>query len=416
MRPSVSLEGDRVTPTLDQAARLKQLNKPDATNANETSGGEELVPGVFLMANSLETGGGERQFAALARSLDPAAFRLYLGCIQQRGPFLDSLGEVAQFRLGGSLYGLRSLRARFRLARHLRRCGVAIAHAFDFYTNLTLIPAARIARVRVVIGSQRQLGDLLSRAQSCAQAAIFRCCDSVVCNSLAAANRLVEQGLPKQQVVVIGNGLPPAAFVEAQPALPRRPGLSRVGMIARMNARYKNHRAFLHAAARIRGSFPTLEFVVVGDGPLRPELEREAESLGLGHQVHFLGDRRDIPAVLASLDISVLPSASESLSNVILESMAAGVAVVASRVGGNPELVAEDRGVLIAPDDSEALAGAIECLLRDAKLRLKLSRNAKQFVAANFSLEKSRKRYEELYAKLLAKKGWHPTPRLVSRA
>ena len=126
----------------------------------------------------------------------------------------------------------------------------------------------------------------------------------------------------------------------------------------------------------------------MGDGPLRPELEREAESLGLGDQVHFLGDRRDIPAVLASLDISVLPSASESLSNVILESMAAGVAVVASRVGGNPELVAEDRGVLIAPDDSEALASAIECLLRDAKLRLKLSRNAKQFVAANFSLEK----------------------------
>jgi hypothetical protein len=100
MRPSVSLEGDRVTLPLDQAARLKQLNKPDATNANETSGGEELVPGVFLMANSLETGGGERQFAALARSLDPAAFRLHLGCIQQRGPFLDSLGEGAQFRLG----------------------------------------------------------------------------------------------------------------------------------------------------------------------------------------------------------------------------------------------------------------------------------------------------------------------------
>jgi len=182
-------------------------------------------------------------------------------------------------------------------------------------------------------------------------------------------------------------------------------------MIARMNARYKNHRAFLHAAARIRGSFPTLEFLLVGDGPLRPELEREAESLGLGDQVHFLGDRRDIPGILASLDISVLPSASESLSNVILESMAAGVAVVASHVGGNPELVAEDRGVLIAADDSETLASAIECLLRDAELRLKLSRNAKQFVEANFSLEKSRKRYEELYAELLAKKGWHPTPR-----
>ena len=106
-------------------------------------------------------------------------------------------------------------------------------------------------------------------------------------------------------------------------------------MIARMNAQSKNHKMFLRAAARLCGRFPDVEFVLVGDGPLRPELEREAESLGLKAQVSFLGDRQDIPAVLASLDVCVLPSSSESLSNAILESMAAGVPVVASRVGGN---------------------------------------------------------------------------------
>src|SRR5262249_17857948 len=173
-----------------------------------------------------------------------------------------------------------------------------------------------------VIGSQRQLGDLLTRAQSRAQSAVFRCCDCVVCNSRAAADRLLEEGLPQRKVVVIGNGLPPSAFAETQPALPRQPGLLRVGMIARMNARYKNHQILLHAAARLRGRFPVLEIVLVGDGPLRPELEREAERLGLAGQVRFLGDRRDIPAILASLDLSVLPSASESLSNVVIESMA----------------------------------------------------------------------------------------------
>lgn len=293
----------------------------------------DLRTPIFLMIDSLETGGSERQFAELARSLDPAAFDVHLGCLQQGGPFAKNLGEMQHFPLGGSLYGLRSVRARLGLARHLRRSGIAITHAFDFYSNLTLIPAARLARMSVVLGSQRQMGDLLTRAQSRAQAAMFRWCDAVVCNSRAAADRLIEEGLPERRVVVIGNALAPEAFEDIAPALPRRPGVLRVGMIARMNARYKNHHVFLRAAVRIHDKFPDVEFLLVGDGPLRSELEQEAEKLGLRDRVQFLGDRRDISALLASMDLSVVPSASESLSNVALESMAAGVPVVATRVG-----------------------------------------------------------------------------------
>jgi glycosyltransferase involved in cell wall biosynthesis len=327
-----------------------------------------------------------------------------LGCIQRRGGFADGLGYVPEFPLGGSLYGLESLWTRIRLAQYLRRNHIAIAHAFDFYTNLTLIPAAKLAGVPVVIGSQRQLGDLLSRAKSRAQAAAFGACDVVVCNSRAAADRLVEQGLRESRVVVIGNGLPASAFAETSPALPRRPGVLRVGMIARMSTRFKNHKVFLHAAARLCGRFSDLEFVLVGDGTLRAELERDADALGLKTHVSFLGDRQDIPAVLASLDVSVLPSSSESLSNAILESMAAGVPVVASRVGGNLELVSRERGMLVAPDDDESLADAIERLLRDPAMRADLGRNAKRFAHANFTAEHIAKRYEQLYAELLEKK------------
>jgi glycosyltransferase involved in cell wall biosynthesis len=381
----------------------------------QASADGQMLPGVFLMIESLETGGSERQFTALARSLNSDSFRLYLGCTRQRGAFLEGLGELPEFPLGGSLYGLQSLRTRFRLVRYLRKTGIAIAQSFDFYSNLTLIPAARMARVPVIIGSQRQLGDLLSWAQSLAQAAVFHLCDRVVCNSRAAADRLVEEGLSECKVVVIGNGLPPSAFAETLPARPRPPGLLRVGMIARMNAWYKNHRIFLRAAARLRGKFPVLEIVLVGDGPLRPELEREAENLGLGGQVCFLGDRRDIPAILASLDVSVLPSTSESLSNVILESMAAGLPVVASRVGGNPELVTENEGILVAPDQEEDLAAAIERLLRDPTLRAELGRSARRFAQANFTLERTRKRHEELYCEVLAEKRWHPNPGRLAR-
>lgn len=369
--------------------------------------GAQSPPGLFLMTNSFEIGGSERQFAALARSLNPAAFRVHLGCIQRRGSFLEGLGRVPDFPLGGSLYGLKSLWTRLRLAQYLQRNNVAIAQAFDFYTNLTLIPSARLAGVPVIIGSQRQLGDLLSRSKSRAQAAVLRWCDVVVCNSRAAADRLVDQGMRESRVVVIGNGLPASAFAETLPSVPSRPGVLRVGMVARMNSRSKNHKVFLRAAARLSGRFPGVEFLLVGDGPLRPELEREVESLGLKSQVFFLGDRKDIPAILASLDVSVQPSCSESLSNAILESMAAGVPVVASRVGGNPELITQDRGMLVAPADDRAFADAIERLLRDEAMRAEFGHNAKQFTRDNFTLERTRKLHEELYAELLEKKHWH---------
>lgn len=378
--------------------------------ANDT----ESLPGVFLMIQTLETGGSERQFAALANSLDRQMFRVELACIRRRGDFLDDLRGIPDFPLGGSLYGLQSLRSRIRLARHLRNLEVAIAHTFDFYTNLTAIPAARMAGVPIVIGSQRQLGDLLSWAQSRVQLAMFRWCDTVICNSRAAADRLINQGLPESRVAVIGNGLPATAFAKAEPLLPPRPGCLRVGMIARMNARYKNHLAFLRAAAQIHNRFPNVEFVLVGDGPLRPELERQAESLGLGQQAVFLGDHRDIPAVLASLDISVLPSASESLSNAILESMAAGLPVVANDVGGNPELI-KGTGILVAPNDQDALVGAIERLLRDANERDELGRNGRLHAQANFKLEQMQQRHQELYRELLEKKCWKPKPPRLDR-
>src|SRR5271168_5224046 len=111
------------------------------------------LPALFLMTNSFETGGSERQFAALAQSLVASSFRTRIGCITRRGSFLEGFEDVTEFPVGGNLYGLRSMQTRLRLARYLRASHTAIAHAFDFYTNLVLIPAARLARVPVVIGS-----------------------------------------------------------------------------------------------------------------------------------------------------------------------------------------------------------------------------------------------------------------------
>lgn len=371
---------------------------------------------LFLMTNSFETGGSERQFAVLAENLRAEQFHVHLGCIQRIGPFADRFGEVPEFRLGRNLYGLKSWRTRLRLSRELRQQQIQIAHAFDFYTNLTLIPAARFAGVPVVVGSQRQLGDLLTAKQFRVQAAAFRWCDAVICNSQAAADRLAADGLSGGKLFVIGNALPEEAFVAVPAALPRRQGTLRVGMVARMNARYKNHSGFLRIAKRISERMPEVEFVLAGDGPLRAELECEAQTVGLGNRAIFLGDRRDIPAVMASLDVAVLTSDSESLSNVLLEAMAAGLPVVAYGVGGNPELVNEKRGELVSAGDEAGFAAAVEKLLSAPALRGELGGNARKFAEENFSLDSVLARYEACYQTLLEKKGvrtslgrWRPT-------
>ena len=356
------------------------------------------------MIEALQTGGSERQFVALTRALEDSRFHLRLGCIRAQGAFLEGLNPVT-YPLGGSLYGLQSWRTRLKLGRDLRAHGIAIAHAFDFYSNLTLVPAARLAGVPVVIGSQRQLGDLLTPWQFRAQMTMFRWCDAVVCNSGAAAQRLIDRGLAREKIAVIWNGLGPEAFADAVPALPRNPGWQRVGMIARMNSVAKNHSLFLRAAARLKITVPQVEFVLAGDGPLRAGLEREAAELGLGDRVRFLGDCRDVPAVLASLDLTVLPSASESLSNAIIESMAAGVPAIATDVGGNAELLGEARGIIVSPGDEVVLAAAMARLLQQDDLRIQMGRSCTGFARDNFTLEKMGRHYSQLYDDWLERKG-----------
>ncbi len=359
---------------------------------------------LFLMINTLETGGSERQFTVLAQNLIQPQFGTHLGCVSRRGPLAYNFPDAAQFPLGGSLYGWRSLRTRLNLIGHLRHHRVQVAHAFDFYSNLTMIPAAKLARVPVVIGSHRQLGDLMTPKQFRAQAAAFRWCDAVVCNSQAAADRLIAAGLKPDKIAVIGNALPAEVFVAAAAALPKPAGVVRVGMVARMNHRYKNHSGFLRIAAQVHRRMPNAEFVLVGDGPLREDLEREAASLGLGDSAIFLGDRQDMPAVMASIDVAVNTSDSESLSNVILEAMAAGLPAVAYNVGGNGELLSADRGSLIPAGDETAFAEAVSGLLANDALRKQQGSNAREFAQEHFGLDRVRQRYADLYCTLLDKK------------
>ena len=362
---------------------------------------------LFMMMDSLRTGGSERQFALMAGAFRRRPIDLYLGCLQRTGKFLEDIGELDEYPTGGSFLTLRMQRSLAKLVGFLRRNHIEVAQSFDFYTNVVLMPAARLAGVPVVIASQRQLGDLLTPLQRHAQNLAFRMAGCVVCNSMAAADQLVRQGVPRAKLSVISNGLPPVAFAEAIPALSPKSGVMRIGLIARMNERAKNQALFLRAAASVANRFPLAEFVLVGDGPFRKEWEELARDLGIGSRTRFLGERHDITSVLAALDVVVSASRSESLSNAILEAMAAGRPVIATRVGGNPELVRDrETGLLVAPEDEGALANALETVLASPRLAREWGENARQIAQAKFTLDYARERFEQLYVDLLAKKGF----------
>jgi glycosyltransferase involved in cell wall biosynthesis len=168
----------------------------------------------------------------------------------------------------------------------------------------------------------------------------------------------------------------------------------------------KGIKYFLQAAAGLAKRFPDVRFLIVGDGASRPELEQQARDLRLEGTVLFTGFRVDVPELLQEATVSVLPSLSEGLSNSLLESMASGVPVVATRVGGNPEVIEHGvTGFLVPARDSEALAAAMGRILEDANLAAQFGQAGRQRVARLFSLERSVSETELLYQRLIAMGG-----------
>jgi glycosyltransferase involved in cell wall biosynthesis len=175
-----------------------------------------------------------------------------------------------------------------------------------------------------------------------------------------------------------------------------------VVLVGNMHSDVKGHPWLIAAAPAIVQDFPETRFVLAGDGEARGEFERQVAELGLQNNFLFLGRRSDIPDVLASCDIGVLPSKAEGLPNAILEYMAAGLPVVASRVGGNSELIQDGvTGLLVPAQDSEALAKALLTLLRSSELCQRVAENGRRTATQDFSYERLIQEVDSLYTELL---------------
>jgi glycosyltransferase involved in cell wall biosynthesis len=369
---------------------------------------------LLQMLTNFHIGGTERQVANLARGIDSSHFDLHLACLRHSGELLVELETLrvprSEFRIG-RLYSPQTIWQGIRLAHYVRRNLIQIVHSFGFYPNIFTVPIARLAGASIVVASIRETGDLLTPMQRRVQRVVCRLADCVLVNAEAIRENLVDQGYDPSNIVVIRNGIQFAtpAGKERGASLRRELGLPPsarlITVVSRLN-RMKGVQYFVDAAAILAARFPDVCFLIAGDGGSKKELEEQACRLGLGHRIVFTGFRSDVPDLLSEAAISVLPTLSEGISNTLLESMAAGIPVIATKVGGNPEVVEDGvSGLLVPPRDSTALAAAAARLLEDEDLASRLGQAGIARVSELFSIEGSVHQTEHLYQRLVEAKG-----------
>jgi sugar transferase (PEP-CTERM/EpsH1 system associated) len=290
----------------------------------------------------------------------------------------------------------------WRLYRLFRRERPEIVHTHAWGTLCEGLLAARLARVPVVIHGEH--GTLQTRSH---QVRMQRWAWRRVSRLLSVSSRLAERmvrevGVSPDRVTVISNGVDLSRFSAASSRDSRRAiGLPERGLVIGTVGRLvevKNQAALLEAVATLVGEGVPCTLVIAGEGPLRPLLEERIRSLGLSDAVRLLGHRSDIHHVFGALDLFVLPSRSEGMSNTILEAMASSLPVVATNVGGADEMVAHgETGLLVPAGDALALSGALRTLALDAAKRESMGRSGRLRMERQFSLETMIRKYEQLY-------------------
>ncbi len=368
---------------------------------------------VFYLVDSLNVGGTETQAVELACRLTPAQYEVTLGCLLAQGPLLEKLRgtavRVEEFHPNGGIDSAGGAYQLLRLAAFLRRERFHVVHTHDLWSNLMGIPAARIARVPAIISSRRDLGHLdwyesgrrvwLRRIQNLSHI--------VLANANPIRDALIsEDGFAPEKVRLIHNGVDVERFSRVpncrERMFPGSSGQKLVVLVGNMHTDIKGHPWLIAAAPKIVEQFPEVRFLFAGDGAMRPEFERQVGDLGLKESFQFLGRRNDIPEILRSCDIAVLPSKAEGLPNAVLEYMCAGLPVVATAVGGNAEVVRHgETGLLVPPQNSDALATAILQLMKDPASAKRMGEDSQRYVSANFSFERLIREVDGLYTELL---------------
>jgi glycosyltransferase involved in cell wall biosynthesis len=360
------------------------------------------LPLVVVMT-SFDPGGTERQMIELLRRLDRGRWSVEVASFLRRGPLFDSVAAIAPVTVFPVSSFLRPAMARalWSFARWCRDKHVAVVHTAEVPANIFGLPGAALGRVPVRIGNRREINPDKTAATIAIQRAAYTCAHRIVANSNAAAERLQAEGVPAAKISVVRNGLD----LERFPPAPRRAAPRRVVIVANLR-REKGHDVLIDAAPDVLRRFPDARFDVVGAGPELNALLDRARNRGVAHAFAFLGHREDVADRLAASDIFVLPSRSEASPNALLEAMAAGLPVIASAVGGVPEIVDDDRtGLLVKAGNCRVLAERLCQLMADPSRGGRIGDAARREVASRFSFDRMVAAFEQVYVDELTRRG-----------
>lgn len=388
--------------TLDSSTRM-------TSNADAA----RLRPAILFIVDQLtELGGGERVLLHLAAEVTSSGMRALVVTFRPAvAP--AALCRVQQIVLlpMSSCFSFKGISVAYRLWKLIRRERVVIVHTFFETSDIFGAAIARLAGVKSIISSRRDMGILRNSRHQRA----YRILAPLFTSILAVSDCVREwhmkaDGLRDNQIRTIHNGISLERFDRRDDSSARRsqlrlsPSTRLVTTIANVNA-WKGLGTFLAAAALISTEHPGTEFCIAGewtDMDVVTQLQQQAKDLDIASIVHFVGRVEDVVGLLQSSDVFALLSRSEGFPNVVLEAMAARVPVVATAVGGTPEAITDGvDGLLVQYGDAVGTAAKISALLSDKALSNRLTTAARARVEKDFSIEQMTRKHLDLYRYLL---------------
>jgi len=381
---------------------------------------------LTYIIGSLSSGGSERQLIELLKRIDRTRFRVSLALFETSAgdQAAGLVGELISLQIPSRSSSKTIIRAAtagaamLRLAKYLRRIKPDLVHAILPASCILAAPAAKLARVPVVIAGRRSMADCYrtDKLLTIADRAATRWCHYAVGNSKAIRRELIEvDGLPPERVGVIYNGVDTERFRPGNRELREHYGWSDEHVVFGIVANfipYKKHVDFIRAAALIAKSNPNARFVMVGeDRGILEALKNQIHETGLEQLFTIIPGMRDPERLYRALDAYLCTSQTEGLSNVLLEAGACGVPVVATRVGGNPEIITDGHnGFLVPPATPEAVAAKALLLGSNPDLRVLMGDRGRQRAVSQFSIAAMVQAHETLYASLLGAKEQQYSP------
>jgi glycosyltransferase involved in cell wall biosynthesis len=362
---------------------------------------------VCFLIDALAHAGTETQLLALIRHLDRRRVEAYLCLLRGDNSVSEALepADCPVMRLGvGSLRHPATLIRFGRFVRFLHRRRIDVLQVYFPDSSYFGVPAAWLAGVRHRVRTRNNVGHWLTPLHRQLGRALNVFTTRTIANCEAARQALLEAECPTpESVCVLENGVDFERFRDIPPLSVSRENVRpRVGVVANLRP-VKGLDVFVRAAALVGARHPRAVFEVAGEGEMRAALEQQAAAEGLAGRFNLPGNVADVPGFLGGLDLAVLCSHAEGMSNALLEYMAAGRPIVATAVGAARELIDDGvHGLLVPPDDAERLAEAIGRLLDDRALARRMAEAALRRALEQYSREAMVRRFEDFYESLVA--------------